>query len=61
MSYPTIGDPGGALPRRSRQPALGRPEGYDERIWQARVDLAAAYHLSIEFDFNEGVCNHRRG
>ena len=59
MSYPTIGDPSrrppAPLPSTTR---FGRPEGYDERIWQARVDLAAAYHLCHKFDFNEGVCNH---
>jgi ribulose-5-phosphate 4-epimerase/fuculose-1-phosphate aldolase len=60
MSYPTIGDghkPGGrvVLPGTTR---FGCPEGYDPAIWQARVDLAACYHLCHEFDFNEGICNH---
>ena len=59
MSYPTIGDPSRRLPAPLLSTTrFGRPEGYDERIWQARVDLAAAYHLCHKFDFNEGVCNH---
>ena len=60
MSYPTIGDghkTGGrvVLPGTTR---FGCPEGYDPAIWQARVDLAACYHLCNAFDFNEGICNH---
>ncbi len=30
----------------------------DREIWQARVDLAAAYRLCARFDWHEGVCNH---
>jgi ribulose-5-phosphate 4-epimerase/fuculose-1-phosphate aldolase len=58
-AYPTIGDPSrkraNPLPATTR---FGCPAGYDARVWQARVDLAAAYHLCHKFDFNEGICNH---
>ena len=29
-----------------------------DEIWQARVDLAAAYRLAVRFGFNEGIDNH---
>jgi|TARA_B110000259_G_scaffold8342_2_gene9140 ribulose-5-phosphate 4-epimerase/fuculose-1-phosphate aldolase len=57
-AYPTIGgETAGArvLPSTTR---FGCPTGYDPRVWQARVDLAACYHLCNAFDFNEGICNH---
>jgi len=37
---------------------FGKPEGYDPVAWQARCDLAAAYHLCNQMDLNEGICNH---
>lgn len=27
-------------------------------VWQARVDLAAAYRLAAHFGWSEGICNH---
>jgi ribulose-5-phosphate 4-epimerase/fuculose-1-phosphate aldolase len=29
-----------------------------DEIWQARVDLAAAYRLAVRFGFHEGIDNH---
>jgi ribulose-5-phosphate 4-epimerase/fuculose-1-phosphate aldolase len=29
-----------------------------DEIWQARIDLAAAYRLAVRFGFNEGIDNH---
>lgn len=59
-AYPTIGDP--SKKRRTNPlPVTSRfmcPEGYDPRAWQARVDLAACYHLCNKMDLNEGICNH---
>ena len=34
------------------------PDGYDQSVWAARVDLAACYHLCDQMDMNEGICNH---
>jgi ribulose-5-phosphate 4-epimerase/fuculose-1-phosphate aldolase len=30
----------------------------NEAVWQARVDLAAAFRLAVMFGFHEGICNH---
>lgn len=59
-AYPTIGDPNKKR-KANPLPAGTRfmcPPGYDTATWQARVDLAAAYHLCNEMDLNEGICNH---
>ena len=29
-----------------------------DQVWQARVDLAAAYRLAVRFGFHEGIDNH---
>jgi ribulose-5-phosphate 4-epimerase/fuculose-1-phosphate aldolase len=29
-----------------------------DQVWQARVDLAAAFRLAVMFGFHEGICNH---
>ena len=56
--YPTIGGGNKSAPVLPSTTRFGKPDGYDPLIWQARVDLAACYHLCNEFDFNEGICNH---
>jgi len=60
--YPKIGAEDGkqrvkskTLPRTTE---YGKPDGYDPVAWQARCDLAAAYHLCNQMDLNEGICNH---
>ena len=30
----------------------------DDAVWQARVDLAAAFRLAVRNGFHEGICNH---
>lgn len=30
----------------------------DRAVWQARIDLAAAYRLAVRHGFDEGICNH---
>jgi ribulose-5-phosphate 4-epimerase/fuculose-1-phosphate aldolase len=30
----------------------------DDALWQARVDLAAAFRLAVTHKFHEGICNH---
>lgn len=30
----------------------------NDAVWQARVDLAAAYRLAVLHGLNEGICNH---
>ena len=47
--------------KRQNAPANDRVRetgGYDPVAWQARCDLAAAYHLCNQMDLNEGICNH---
>ena len=59
-SYPTIGGDD-SKKRKTPLPVTTRfmcPAGYDATVWQARVDLAAAYHLCDKMDLNEGICNH---
>lgn len=29
-----------------------------EAVWEARVELAAAYRLAVKWGFHEGICNH---
>tara|TARA_B100001142_G_scaffold38513_1_gene33850 strand:- start:176 stop:1144 length:969 start_codon:yes stop_codon:yes gene_type:complete len=64
-AYPVIGD--GAGDGATRRASLGPvrrdvpsmcPDGYDQSVWAARVDLAACYHLCDQMDMNEGICNH---
>ena len=60
-SYPKIGGNGEANEGRvllSQTTGFGKPAGYDPIAWQARCDLAAAYHLCNQMDLNEGICNH---
>lgn len=57
-TYPKIGNEGGREQTFPRTTGFGRPEKYDEKVWRARVELAAAYRLCNEMDFNEGICNH---
>jgi len=38
--------------------AIHRLETETDLVWQARVDLAAAYRLCTRFGWNEGICNH---
>ena len=59
-AYPVIGDPNKKR-KANPLPVTTRfmcPEGYDPKVWQARVDLAACYHLCNKMDLNEGICNH---
>lgn len=48
-------------PTLTRKPA-GRAKtklsNADDPVWQARVDLAAAYRLAARFNLNEGIDNH---
>ena len=37
---------------------MGRALTDTTLVWQARVDLAACYHLCDQMDMNEGICNH---
>jgi ribulose-5-phosphate 4-epimerase/fuculose-1-phosphate aldolase len=60
-TYPVIG--GGDASKRPVAGVLSStdgacPDGYDPLVWQARVDLAACYHLCDQMDMNEGICNH---
>jgi hypothetical protein len=53
-AYPTIGDP--SKKRKQPLPVTTRfmcPPDYDPKAWQARVDLAACYHLCNKMDLNE--------
>lgn len=65
-AYPVIGD-GAASDGATARASLGPvrrdvpsmcPDGYDQSVWAARVDLAACYHLCDQMDMNEGICNH---
>ena len=37
---------------------LREVEAAENPVWQARVDLAAAYRLCVRYGWNEGICNH---
>ena len=45
-----------STPKLSKPPAAKSKK--DDAVWQARVDLAAAYRLANRFGLSEGIDNH---